>query len=74
VLLLQPSRADLAVMGLNLMARDRRAEVIESSRASTIRALRRLGGSEPLPRAVDGTRVAVRDRAPRRAAAGVRAA
>jgi NTE family protein len=74
VLLLQPSRADLAVMGLNLMARDRRAEVIESSRASTIRALRRLGGSELLPWAVDGTRVAVRDRAPRRVAAGVRAA
>jgi NTE family protein len=75
VLLLQPSRADLAVMGVNLMARDRRAEVIETARASTIRALRRLGDSEPLPRPVPAARVAVRrGAAPARAAVGVRAA
>jgi NTE family protein len=49
VLLIQPSRADLAVMGTNLMARDRRAEVVETARASTIRALRRLGDDQTVP-------------------------
>jgi NTE family protein len=49
VLLIQPSGADLAVMGLNLMARDRRGVVIDTARASTVRALRRLGDSQTLP-------------------------
>lgn len=49
VLLIQPSRADLAVMGTNLMARDRRPEVIATSRASMIRALRRLGHERVVP-------------------------
>jgi NTE family protein len=49
VLLIQPSRADLAVMGTNLMARDRRAEVVEVARQSTTRALRRLGPDQVLP-------------------------
>jgi NTE family protein len=43
VLVLEPAFADLAAMGLNPMARDRRAEVIDAGRASTERALRRLG-------------------------------
>ncbi len=43
VLVLEPAFADLAAMGLNMMARDRRAEVIEASRASTERTLARLG-------------------------------
>lgn len=40
VLLLQPSSEDLAVMGPNLMARGRRAEVIEQAVRSTALALR----------------------------------
>jgi NTE family protein len=43
VLVLEPAFADLAAMGTNMMARDRRLEVIEAARASTERALRRLG-------------------------------
>jgi NTE family protein len=43
VLVLEPAFADLAAMGANLMARDRRIEVIEAARASTERALVRLG-------------------------------
>jgi NTE family protein len=43
VLVLEPAFADLAAMGHNPMARDRGAEVIEAGRASTERALRRLG-------------------------------
>jgi hypothetical protein len=35
--------ADLAAMGNNMMARDRRIEVIEAARASTERTLRRIG-------------------------------
>ncbi len=49
VLLIQPSGADLAVMGLNLMARDRRGAVIDTAKASTVRALRRLGDSQTMP-------------------------
>lgn len=49
VLIVQPSAADVAVMGLNLMARDRRAEVLETSYDSTVRALRRLGDGHPMP-------------------------
>jgi NTE family protein len=43
VLVLEPAFADLAAMGTNMMARDRRLEVIEAARASTERTLRRLG-------------------------------
>jgi len=43
VLALEPAFADLAAMGSNMMARDRRTEVIDAARASTERALRRLG-------------------------------
>ncbi|HXR14291.1 MAG TPA: patatin-like phospholipase family protein [Solirubrobacteraceae bacterium] len=43
VLVLEPAFADLAAMGPNMMARDRRADVIDAGRASTERALRRLG-------------------------------
>jgi NTE family protein len=49
VLLIQPGGADLAVMGVNLMARDRRGAVIDTALASTVRALRRLGDSQTLP-------------------------
>jgi NTE family protein len=43
VLVLEPAFADLAAMGPNMMARDRLVAVIEAGRASTDRALRRLG-------------------------------
>jgi NTE family protein len=49
ILLIQPSGADLAVMGVNLMARDRRGVVIDTAAASTVRALRRLSDSQVLP-------------------------
>ncbi|MGI8802460.1 MAG: patatin-like phospholipase family protein [Solirubrobacteraceae bacterium] len=49
VLLIQPSGADLAVMGVNLMARDRRGAVIETALGSTTRALRRLGDRQTMP-------------------------
>ncbi len=56
VLLIQPSGADLAVMGLNLMARDRRGAVIDTAKASTVRALRRLGDSQTMPPPTGGER------------------
>ena len=43
VLVLEPAFADLAAMGPNMMDRGRRAQAIEAGRASTARALRRLG-------------------------------
>jgi NTE family protein len=43
VLVLEPAFADIAAMGSNMMARDRRGEVLEAGRASTERALARLG-------------------------------
>jgi NTE family protein len=56
VLLLQPSREDVAGMGLNLMARGKRVAVLERARKSTALALRDLRGTDqPLP-----------ERAPRR--------
>jgi NTE family protein len=58
VLMIQPSGADLAVMGLNLMARDRRGEVLETAHASTVRALRRAGDSQPRPRPAGRKRAA----------------
>jgi NTE family protein len=66
VLILQPSRNDCALMGLNLMSGTRRVEVMEQARMSVARELRRLRGSELLP-----TRSAVRSRP---ADAGKRAA
>jgi len=50
VLLLQPSREDVAGMGLNLMARGRRVAVLERARKTTALALRDLrGGDQLLP-------------------------
>jgi NTE family protein len=43
VLVLEPAFADIAAMGSNMMARDRRGEVLAAGRASTERALARLG-------------------------------
>jgi NTE family protein len=43
VLVLEPAFADLAAMGLNLMDRRRVGEAVEAGRASTERALARLG-------------------------------
>jgi NTE family protein len=61
VLILQPSKDDVAVMGLNLMARGRRVEVLERARRTTALALRELReGDAMLPQ---------RPRAPRRPAA-----
>jgi NTE family protein len=60
VLLIQPGGADLAVMGINVMARDRRGAVIDTALASTKRALRRLGDSETMPPAAAPTRSARR--------------
>jgi NTE family protein len=42
VLILQPTAEDLAVMGANLMARDRREEIIERAVRTTGRQLRRM--------------------------------
>jgi NTE family protein len=58
VLLIEPGGADLAVMGVNLMARDRRGAVIDTALASTVRALRRLGDSQTLPPRTRGSRSA----------------
>ncbi|HEX8120851.1 MAG TPA: patatin-like phospholipase family protein [Solirubrobacteraceae bacterium] len=44
VLILQPTAEDLAVMGTNFMARDRREEVIERAIRTTARQLRRRRG------------------------------
>ena len=46
VLLLQPTADDLAIMGPNLMARDRREQVIERAVRTTARQLRRRRGRE----------------------------
>jgi NTE family protein len=46
VLILQPTAEDLAVMGVNFMARDRRTEVIERAVRTTARQLRRRRGRE----------------------------
>ena len=51
VLVLQPSAEDVAVMGTNLMARGRRAEVTERAQVSVARELRSKRGQLPkLPR------------------------
>jgi NTE family protein len=78
VLLIQPGRDDVAGMGLNLMSRGRRVEVLERSRRTTAVALRELRDSASLlpPRTraagADGARrrtPAAGATAPRRAAA-----
>jgi NTE family protein len=53
VVVLQPTADDLAVMGNNLMARGRRAEVTEQATTSISRELHRMRGSMPklVPRA-----------------------
>lgn len=48
LLLIQPTEEDVAGMGLNLMARGRRVEVMERARKTTALALRDLRGSEQL--------------------------
>ena len=48
VLLLQPSAEDVKGMGLNLMARGRRVEVLERARRTTALALRELRGTSVL--------------------------
>jgi NTE family protein len=48
LLLIQPTREDVAGMGLNLMARGRRVEVMERARKTTALALRDLRGSDQL--------------------------
>jgi NTE family protein len=49
VLVLQPTAEDLAVMGPNLMARDRREQVIERAVRTTARQLRRRRDREGVP-------------------------
>ena len=46
VLLIQPTKDDVAVMGTNLMARGRRVDVLERSRRTTALALRALRGTD----------------------------
>ena len=48
VLLIQPSADDVAVMGLNMMARGRRVEVMERACRTTALALRELRGADEL--------------------------
>lgn len=66
VLLMQPSAADIAVMGVNFMARGRRLAVTEQARNSTALHLREQRGGETL---MPGRQR--RRRAPRTAAAQV---
>jgi NTE family protein len=62
VLILQPTADDLAVMGPNLMARDRREQVIERAVRTTARQLRRRRGREGVvfPKATPKPRTARR--------------
>lgn len=48
LLLVQPSQEDVAGIGLNLMARGRRVDVMERARKTTALALRELRGSDQL--------------------------
>ena len=48
VLLIQPSAEDVSAMGVNLMARGRRVDVLERARRSTALALRDLRGTDQL--------------------------
>jgi NTE family protein len=56
VLLLQPTKDDVAGMGINLMARGRRVDVLERARRTTALALRELRGSERLMPGRSGAR------------------
>jgi NTE family protein len=71
VLILQPTADDLAVMGTNFMARDRREQVIERAVRTTARQLRRRRGR---PGVVVPKRTPTRRRTTRPAAAERRAA
>ena len=56
VLVLQPTAEDLAIMGPNLMARDRREQVVERSVRTTGRQLRRRRDRVPMPERTKRTR------------------
>lgn len=74
VLILQPGQEDVAVMGLNLMARHRRVEVVERSRRTTALALRELRGTKRLvPERTPRRRTSAPRPARRRTAAPARA-
>src|SRR3954452_19885603 len=68
LLLLQPTEDDVAGMGLNLMARGRRVDVMERARKTTALSLRELRGSNQLmpernrPRRRPAARANARDR------------
>jgi NTE family protein len=66
LLLVQPTREDVAGMGLNLMARGRRVAVLERARRTTALALRDLRGTDQLLPGRNRRRVAASPR-PRRA-------
>jgi NTE family protein len=68
-LLIQPSREDVAGMGINLMARGRRVAVLERARRTRALGLRRLRGTDQrMPPRTRRIRPA-RRQAPRRRAA-----
>jgi NTE family protein len=71
VLLLQPTKEDVAGMGMNLMARGRRVEVLERARRTTALALRELRGTGRLLPGPDRSPTAA-DRPSARATAGAR--
>ena len=62
VLVLQPTADDLKVMGANLMARNRRAEVLEMARRSTALELRSMRGRLPKLAGRGGKRTVARRR------------
>ncbi|HEX8087013.1 MAG TPA: patatin-like phospholipase family protein [Solirubrobacteraceae bacterium] len=70
VLILQPTADDLAAMGTNLMARDRREQVIERAIRTTARQLRRRRGRPGVtfPKRTPARRRTTRPAAQRRAA------
>jgi NTE family protein len=70
VLLVQPSQEDVAGMGLNLMARGRRVEVMERARRTTALALRGLRGTDQLMPEPNRRGAAPKARRRRRAATG----
>jgi NTE family protein len=69
VLILQPTADDVAVMGLNMMARGRRVEVLERARRTTALALRELRDTDQVMPAKTRRTQGARTRARRRAAA-----
>ncbi|HET6505842.1 MAG TPA: patatin-like phospholipase family protein [Baekduia sp.] len=72
LLLVQPSEEDVVGMGLNLMARGRRVEVMERARKTTALALRELRGSGRLMPERNRRRGTAAPRARQRAAGGSR--